>query len=992
MVLNVRPAAARVVRVTVASAIVVIAVGGIPGARLRSIEPELRPVPSEVKERDGVIDVSVHDGPGGPPIDGARVRAFAIIDDRAYLADERETDRLGKARVEHLPRGELWIFAEAPRRARGSSHMILVDSHRDVAIDLLGEHAIRVVVHDELGLPIAAGEVEVVSRGDPLPVGALTDATGSADATRLSAGPWRVAVRARGYEDFTGAAHHDGEVVAITLRKLGAIAVHVVGPDDRDVARARIAVAGSMLWPARSAETDVLGDVRVGGLVAGTYAVRAEKNDRISPIELGIVLARGEEKRVVLRLTQGHFAKVRVTDGDAADSEPIRNARVTLVEGGLSPFPLEATTDSLGRARMGPIAPGSATLGVQAEGFMPRGGVLVSEIPAPETRVALVRSGALSGRVVDARGDPIDGATIEIAGTDVNGGPIFADPRRSIFQAAHFDAMLAGPTPLVPAGELGVLPGPVPPIPPIPPAGSGLVAGVGAQPLNSRGLFVDPWVTRIDGSFRAAPASPGRIRAIVHHPQYVEAQSDAVNLAPGGEAYVEVAMHQGGTLEGRVVDARDRPVAGARVYVSARIGSLERATRTASDGTFALAALPEAVTITVASGDDEIPDARLEVAIPEGGRKEVGINLGEPRGLLDVNVVDERGWPVAAAQVSASSLSTESALRATAFTDSHGDAQLKRARGLPLRIEVRAPARAPRVVTTDGAGETIRVELAAAESATGMVAASRGGDALAGADVTLYTETGARHTRTDAHGGFTLSDLAHGVARMRVRARGFAPVTRALTIPDSGGRRSYVISPIEMAAEGVVEGDVVDAQGVPVAGARVAPDHAPTWLLVGSSPEQVAVTDGKGRFTLGELPEGAVTLEAYAPDLGRAVAPGVRVVSERTTRDVHMIISPGAAEGPAADPAPTGGSVAITLGETGEPTEIVVVSVVEGSQAERAGVAPGDVLLAVDSSRVSTMEQARAKLSGPMADDVLLTARRRERVLTLRVGRDAVRR
>jgi C-terminal processing protease CtpA/Prc len=80
------------------------------------------------------------------------------------------------------------------------------------------------------------------------------------------------------------------------------------------------------------------------------------------------------------------------------------------------------------------------------------------------------------------------------------------------------------------------------------------------------------------------------------------------------------------------------------------------------------------------------------------------------------------------------------------------------------------------------------------------------------------------------------------------------------------------------------------------------------------------------------------------------------------------------------------------LGETGEPTETLVVSVVEGSQAERAGVAPGDVLLAVDNTPVSTMEQARAKLSGPMADDVLLTARRGERVLTLRVGRDAVRR
>jgi S1-C subfamily serine protease len=197
---------------------------------------------------------------------------------------------------------------------------------------------------------------------------------------------------------------------------------------------------------------------------------------------------------------------------------------------------------------------------------------------------------------------------------------------------------------------------------------------------------------------------------------------------------------------------------------------------------------------------------------------------------------------------------------------------------------------------------------------------------------------------------------------------------------------------MEMVAEGVVEGDVVDAQGDPVAGARVALDHAPTWLLIGSNPEQVAVTDAKGRFTLRELPEGSVTLEVYAPDLGRAVASGVRIVAERTTRDVHIVLSPGAADGAAAAPTPAGGSVAVTLGETVAPTEIVVVSVVEGSQAERAGVAPGDVLLAVDSTPIATMDQARGKLSGPVADEVLISARRGDRVLTLRVGRDALRR
>jgi C-terminal processing protease CtpA/Prc len=82
----------------------------------------------------------------------------------------------------------------------------------------------------------------------------------------------------------------------------------------------------------------------------------------------------------------------------------------------------------------------------------------------------------------------------------------------------------------------------------------------------------------------------------------------------------------------------------------------------------------------------------------------------------------------------------------------------------------------------------------------------------------------------------------------------------------------------------------------------------------------------------------------------------------------------------------------MTLGETGAPTEIVIVSVVEGSEAERAGIAPGDVLLSVDDSPVTTIEQARAKLSGPIANDVLLRVRRGSSTLLLRVSREATRR
>jgi hypothetical protein len=969
-----------------------LALGGIPGSPGRAVVRDVvaPPLPPETTDRDGILDVSVHDGPQGPPARDAHVRALALLDGRAYLADARDTDAAGRTRLAHLPHAETWVIADAPGRARAAATVVVGADPRELSLDLLAEHTLSVAVTDDAGQPVASAEVEVVASSDPLPVGVRTGDDGAAHVGRLGAGPWHLTARAPGLEDGTARASRDGERVAIVLRKLGALAVHVVGPDDKPIADAEVEVAGATLWPARSTAADAAGYVRIGGLAAGAYALRATLGDLVSPIELGVLVSRGEETPVTLRALPGRRIVVRVTDSDAEDADPVAGARVTLAEAGLSPFPLEATTDARGKSRLGPVSPGPVTVSARAEGFVARGGVAVAEPLPPEVRVALVHAGTLTGHVVDRRGYPVDGATIQIVGTEVSGAPVFDDPRRSAFQVAHFDAMLAGPAPLVPAGELGVMPGPVPAIP-----HEGARAAFArelATPRGSMGML-EPWVTRGDGTFRATPATPGRVRAIVRHPQFVEAESELVTLAPGGEAHVEVVMHEGGSLEGRVVDAHDRPVAGARVVVLATSGTLERTTRSGTDGTFAFASLPGEVILTAGLEEDaDQPDVRMAVTIEEGAKKELTVRLPEPRQALPVTVVDANDRPIDAAQVSASSLAVDSPLRTTAFTNKRGDALLKRARGVALRVEVTAPGHAPRIVTTDGTGEALRVSLSPAETATGEVVAARGREAVPRADVTLTTDLGVRHARTDAAGAFSIADLAPGPATLRVRAGGFAPLTRALVVPDSSGRHPFAVPRVEIAAEGVVEGEVVDARGDPVAGARVAQDHVPTWLVVGANPEGMAITDARGRFSIPQLAEGTVSLEAYAPDVGRARAEGVKVVGGRVTVNVRIVLAPEGADSHAPRVRAASGGVAMTLGETGEPVEVVVVSIVEGSEAERAGLAAGDVLVSVDGANVHSIEEARAKLLGPVADDVVLAVRRGDAALTLRVAREAVRR
>ena len=951
----------------------------------RAVELTAAPIPEDVGDRDGVLDVVARDADGDKPaLNGAHIHAFAILDGRAHDAGEATTDASGRATLKRLPRVEHWIVAEAAGRARASQMVVIVAGSRRLDLELGAEHQLEVEVKTEQGAAIPSAEIEV--RGsDPFPVGGRTETTGRARVGRLGEGPYTVTVRAPGFEEVTRRRVAEGAPCVITLGRQGALLVKVTSESGAPEAGARVLVASPSLWPARVAETAQDGSVRIGGLDPGTYTLRSVHGARVSPIELGISVGRGEEKLVELKLAPGVMITARVVD--AVEDEGIARARVTLAESGLSPFPIEGLTDKQGRVVLGPIARGGATLSARADGFVAKGALRVEDPAPPEIKVALLKGGSLVGRIVDTRGYAVDGATVRVIGTDLEGQPIDEDPERASFRDAHFTSALAGPRPLVPAGELGVMPGPVPPIPRGPAAGLALAGGSSTVIAPS-----EPWVSARDGTFKATPIPPGRVRALVRHPQYVESMSEVVTLVSEKDARVEIVLSRGGSLEGRVVDTRGRPVAGAHVTALATRGSLERVTRSGTDGSFAFAALPEALTILV-SRDEDVAQvaARLEVTIPEGGKKKIEVALPEARPSLAVRVTGDRGTAVDAAQVSAVSLDPAEALRVTAFTDARGNAELANAKGLPLRVEIRAPGRSAKIVVTTAETASLSVELAVAESVTGEVWANRR-ETVDGAEVTLQTETGTRHARTNKDGVYTIADVSPGPARLRVRAKGRAPVERDVTVDTRGGRRPTEIAKVELAEEGVVQGVVVDAKGEPVPGARVARDAVPTYLPATGLPPGMAVADAKGRFRLGELGEGSVVLEAYSPDVGRVRLSGVRVLAGRTTEGVKIILVRG--EGASAEPLASGG-VAVTLGETAaglEAAEVVIVAVSEGSEAERAGLAPNDLVIDVGGAHVKSITDARSRLSGPVHDDVVVKVKRGDRLLTLRIPREQVRR
>jgi hypothetical protein len=952
--------------------------------------PVARPGPVVAKvdvaetERDGSLAVSVR-GANGEPVVDATVRVFWEQKQRYFDSGQGQTDASGQLTLSRVPRGRVWVLGDAPGRARASTQLISEGGRRELTLVLAPEQALTVKVTDEASAPLASATV-LLTTADPLPFGALTNADGIARIGRLGPGPYNVKASAPGYESVSRAGV-SGEV-QLSLRRLGSITVRVRLPDGRPAPLANVEVGGATLWPARSTQADANGNCKIGGLLAGSYDLRASQGSQVSRVVMGFLLDRGEDQEVTLVLEPGRFVTALVTDGHGPNPHLVSGADVVLAEEGLSSFPLRGRSGNDGKVLLGPISNGPATLSGRAPDFVGSAVVAVPDQLTEPVRLPLLRGGTLLGEVVDARGFPIDSASVEVIGSDSSGLPISETPQLMRFRRSHFSWALAGPPALVSAGELGVMPGPIPPIP-----GSNAALGAAlAEPLDADEELA-PWISDGGGRFRAAPVTPGRVRALVRHPDFVEAVSEVVALLPGGEASVKVTLLRGGSLEGRLVDERDQPIASAEIEIVAERGTFQRATVTASDGSFAFSALPREVTVNVRRAENPSRIAkRIPLSIEEGKKETLEITLPALRDAVTISVVDDEGKAVELCEVNALSLDPNEPLRSTGFSDQRGKVELADAAGLSLRISAQAPgfARQALVVASKDAKGTIAIVLQRGALVTGRVTALRGRRGVEGALVTLSSQGLRKTATTNADGVYQLADIPLGPVKLRVSHAELAEAELDAKVDNPGRRdRAFELPSIDLDEPGAVEGEVLDERGEPVAGARVAVGRAPSYLPAGPLPRGVAVTDASGAFSLQGLASGPVTIDVFSPDRGRGSA-RVEVTRNRTQSGVRIKLQQTGSE---QDPFAPGG-VAVTLGERGTPPslEVVVVSVAENSEAERAGLQPGDVITAINDAKPSSMHDARGRLSGPLQTDVVVSVSRSGAAQKLSIMREPVRR
>jgi hypothetical protein len=906
----------------------------------------------------------------------AQVRVYAERPDQtiARIA-EGKTDAQGKWQQAELPGGALWILVGAKGYARVSRRVQLF-GEQALQVELQPAHTLSVRVTDDEQLAIGNATV-LVHTSDALPFAALTDSAGQAHLSKLGAGPYRVQVFAKGYEAFerVGIATD----LKVVLRRLGGLQIRVVNEDGSPAKAAEVTLVGSSLWPARRLQTDAEGKTHVGGMLAGSYEVRARLGDLVSERTLSATLLRGERKELELKLVPGRFVRVLAVT-EEPHSEPVASAHVVLAELGLSPFPLSAVTDPAGQVRLGPLPPGPAVVSVQATGFIGRGAVDVPEELTEPLRVVLLRAASVVGRVVDAYGHAIAGASIEIIGFDLDGLPIAQLAEFSAYRDAHFEFALK-PLPLIPAGELGVTLGHVPFVNEAVPARSwGLSPSAGAT----------PWVSDVDGRFRAHPIPPGRVRALVRHPAYVESLSDTVELAPGEEGELTVVLREGAQLSGRVLDAAGFPISGARILVVSPTGSYERNLLSSPDGTFELAAMPAKVSVSLARPQDPMRFiVRRDLQLKTGERRDEEFTLPEQRAALDWQVLDENEMPIELAQVSFLSLDPEVPLRATQFAGPDGRVQLDDAAGMPLRVNVQAPGYAVVSEQLQHAPEQRAIVLQRGVSVQGQVTAVRGRASVQAAQVSLTTGERTLSTLSDRDGQYRFANVPLGPAILRVRHRQYAGAELTLQIPDTGhADRPFEVETLDL-EEGVqLQGVVLDAEGEPVVGARVGIGFVPTHVAVGGLSQGVTLSDAQGRFTLTGVAAGTIELVAQSSQARGALTLNVHPGDE--LHDLELELSEAAA--PIEIDGASGGAL-VSLGERDleEGVEVVIAQVAAGSEAERAGLQAGDVLVRVDGAPVTDMRGARAQLQGKAGQDRVVEVQRGGQTSSYRLRLEALR-
>ncbi len=771
---------------------------------------------------------------------GKRVGAPTVCADDGSFTLALDPGVSGRTAFEILVPGRLRAVVEVdvPGGGRGRLPAVALG----VAETVAGQ------VVDRDGAPVVGASIEAMpieNLDEPEPWRVTTDAEGHFVLDTLPPGPVGLRARAQGFAVSVAEAIAPQDDVLLVLDRLHQMRGRVAGPADV-LARTRVRLEGSGVWPAREVAVDADGTFAFDEVPDGVYALEAiAPADGDGPAFASIPLENvTPDLSASLGLIAAYHVHVTVQDPLAY---PLPGARVTLGNAAVGVLQRLATTDEHGQATIGPVVPGPYVVRADAEGYLPAVPVAVTVEDADPEAVTLRLSmpRAIRGRVVDEDGHGVALARIDVEAEELH------TVGESEARAKVFAVAAAG------TGSLGVTTGPVPPIP-------------RADEEDEDGSIAAPRSDQ-DGYFVVQMLPPGRYRLSASHPDFAHGSEQQVQVKAGTDVEgVLLVLRRGERLTGRVRDGNGRPIDGARVRVDDDTFFTDR------KGEFD--AGPRQGRVRIVARAAGLAPA-TETVLVRNRPVDVELVLRPADAELTGRVEGENGEVLADARVTLHMLDGLSATEVR-WTDDKGVYLFEHIAPGRAEIEVDHPDHAPHTQTVDvtRARDRVDIRLARGWSIDIEVRIEGTKDPVAGARITA----GDARARTDADGRATISRLTDDVVTVVAEADGFGQASARVPRPDAGDAELR----LSIREGGGLAGLVTDYRGDPVAGATVIVRD-----LDGNEVGR-ARTGADGRWKIGGVAEGDLEVEATPPaDRDEELAPtalSTDVLRGHVTRGVDL--------------------------------------------------------------------------------------------------------
>lgn len=499
---------------------------------LAEVEPE---APEPALGRAGITG-RVIDG-AGRPVQNARV----IVGDR-----QGTSDRAGRFTVGGLTAGEHGIDVEATALVRpgvgslGQKTLELgADEVREVELRVQQAAGIRGRVEAD-GRPVMDATLSLSYAfadgmdGRPLEPFIVsdvlhTDAAGTFALEALAPGRLQILVEAADFpfwesHEISLRPGENLEELVLDIAPAGAVFGQVLsnsGPVNLASVEVRNLDDG-LQWNTR---TDASGAFRVEGLAAGVYSLRARAPGYADEFIEEVLIQDDGETEVNLEVSSSQAFYGRVVDSQGA---PVPAAQVIFMSASERHV---IQTNEFGRFQWD--EPGEGNWTAQATSPRYESSRQIPARPGQELTLELGEGGAILGRVVDQRGQPVGGVTVSVANVEYD------------------------------------------------------IPGVHHPRQLTRGRSAAE-----TGEFRVAPLPPGRYRLVTQGGGFAPAQSESLRVESGRDVTgVVITVDSGATLRGVVIDVNTgEPV--ERAVVQLMVPQLSINTATGADGSFAIDNVP----------------------------------------------------------------------------------------------------------------------------------------------------------------------------------------------------------------------------------------------------------------------------------------------------------------------------------------------------------------------------------------------------------------